>query len=197
MGHVGLVARALRAPRAFPRLVVELGAGDGTMLLNVAKRLGRPQTRVRAVLVDFNPSVSHKTTAEFRALGWDVETQKSDVFEWLLRPDAERADVTIANLFLHHFRDAELSTLLAAASRQTSRFVACEPRRSGTALAGASLLVLIGCNPVTRHDAKISVRAGFHDHELSALWPNEEGWRVTDSSAGLFSHYFEAVRTSG
>ena len=194
MGHVGVVTRALDTSRSFPRLVVELGAGDGSMLLKVAKRLGRPQTRVRAVLVDFNPSVSDRTTAEFRALGWDVETQKSDVFDWLLRADVERADLTIANLFLHHFRDPDLSTMLAAVSRQTNRFIACEPRRSNTSLAGTSLLVLIGCNSVTRHDAKISVRAGFHDHELSALWPNEQGWRITESSAGLFSHYFEANR---
>jgi len=194
MGHVGVVTRALDTSRAFPRLVVELGAGDGSTLLKVAKRLGRPPARVRAVLVDFNPSVSDRTLAEFRAVGWEVETQKSDVFDWLLRTDVERADLTIANLFLHHFRDPELSTLLAAVSRQTNRFVACEPRRSTTSLAGASLLVLIGCNSVTRHDAKISVRAGFNDQELSALWPNEQGWRVTESSAGLFSHYFEANR---
>jgi hypothetical protein len=194
MGHVGLVTRALRQSRSLPRLVVELGAGDGSLLLAVARRLRRPQTRVRAVLVDFNPSVSERTIAGFHAVGWDVATEKADVFDWMLRSDVERADVTLANLFLHHFRDVDLSTLLAAVSRQTSRFIACEPRRSRTSLAGASLLVFIGCNDVTRHDAKISVRAGFDDHELSALWPNEQGWKLKESRAGLFSHFFEAVR---
>jgi SAM-dependent methyltransferase len=194
MGHAGLVTRALQRSRSLPRLVVELGAGDGTLLLKVARRLRRPQTHVRAVLVDFNPSVSGETIAAFRAVGWLVETRKADVFDWMMESDAERADVTIANLFLHHFRESDLSTLFAAASRRTNRFIACEPRRSGTALAGASLLVLIGCNDVTRHDAKLSVRAGFDDHEISALWPNEQGWKLTESRAGLFSHWFEAIR---
>jgi SAM-dependent methyltransferase len=196
MGHVGLLTRALRATQPAPRRVVELGAGDGTLLLRVAKRLGRLQTRVQAVLVDLHPSVSAETRSAFQTLGWDVDAQKADVFDWLLQPPAERSDVVLANLFLHHFHDAELSTLLAAASRRASHFIACEPERSRTGLAGASLLLLIGCNDVTRHDARISVRAGFSDREISALWPNESGWNLTESPAGLFSHFFEAKRVA-
>ena len=195
MGHAGLVTRTLRALRPMPRYVVELGAGDGTLLLRVASRLGRPPMRIRAVLVDLHPSVSAETRTAFHALGWDIEARKSDVFDWLLRPQPESTDVIIANLFLHHFRDGDLSTLLTAASRQATHFVACEPRRSRTALAGAALLFLVGCNDVTRHDADISVRAGFRDREISALWPNEPGWHLAESRAGLFSHFFEAKRT--
>ncbi len=194
MGHAGVVTRALRGARSLPRHVVELGAGDGTLLLRVATRLGRPQVRVRAELVDRYPSLSVETRNAFHALGWDVEATESDVFEWLCRPHTERADVTLANLFLHHFQEGELSTLLTSVSRQTNRFVACEPLRSRTALAGASLLLLVGCNDVTRHDADISVRAGFDDREISALWPNEAGWHLTESRAGLFTHYFDARR---
>ena len=69
-----------------------------------------------------------------------IDICESDVFEWLCRPRAETADVTIANLFLHHFREGELAHLLNLAAQQTKRFIACEPRRSRTALAGASLL---------------------------------------------------------
>ena len=194
MGHAGLVTRAMRIARPLPRHVVELGTGDGTLLLRVARRLGRSHVRIRAVLVDRHPSVSAETLAAFRALGWEVEARQSDVFDWLLRPQPESADLMLANLFLHHFQDGDLATLFAAASRQAARFIACEPRRSRTALAGSGLLFLIGCNAVTRHDADISVRAGFRNRELSALWPNEPGWSLTESRAGLFSHFFEARR---
>jgi hypothetical protein len=194
MGHAGLVARALRAQRPTPRRIVELGAGDGSLLLKVATRLGRAQAGVRAVLVDRAPTIGARTIAEFRALGWDVAADETDVFDWLMRPGPEHADLMFANLFLHHFDDAELSTLFAAIARQTTRFVACEPRRSRTALAGASLLFLLGCNDVTRHDAHISVRAGFRDAELSQLWPNEQGWRLEERRAGLFSHFLTATR---
>jgi hypothetical protein len=102
--------------------------------------------------------------------------------------------VTIATLFLHHFREGELAHLLNLAAQQTKRFVACEPRRSRMALSGASMLGLIGCNDVTIHDADVSVRAGFRDRELSVLWPPDGGWHVTERRAGLFSHAFFAER---
>lgn len=201
MGHAGLVTRAVRGAPAPPRLLVELGSGDGTFLLQVARRLGprlRPSgfgdagSPMRAVLVDRRPSLNAATLDGFAAAGWDIDIFESDVFEWLCRPRAETADVTVVNLFLHHFRDGELANLLNLAAQQTRRFVACEPRRSRMSLAGASLLRLMGCNDVTMHDADVSVRAGFRDRELSSLWPPDDGWQLTERRAGLFSHKFIA-----
>ena len=193
MGHPGMVIRALRAAPAPPRLVVELGTGDGTFLLRVARRLGR-QSGMRAMLVDRRPSVTAATLDGFDAAGWSIDICEADVFEWLCRPRAEIADATIANLFLHHFWEGELAHMLNLAGQQTKRFIACEPRRSRTALAGTSLLPLIGCNEVTLHDADVSVRAGFRDRELSALWPTDPGWQVTERRRGLFTHAFVAAR---
>ena len=85
MGHPAMVARALDAASTPPRLVVELGAGDGTFLLRVAKRL-RHRPRVRALLVDRRPSLSAATRSGFAAAGWDVDACESDVFEWLCAP---------------------------------------------------------------------------------------------------------------
>jgi hypothetical protein len=193
MGHAAFVARALRAVPTPLRLVVELGTGDGTMLLRVAEHLRSQPGRVRAVLVDQQPVVSAQTRADFDALGWDVDVSRADVFEWLRRPDPEMADATVANLFLHHFDDAELSSLLEQAARQTSMFVACEPRRSRVALAGASMLRLLGCNRLTIHDGLISVRAGFRDREISAKWPAGNGWHLDERRTGLFTHTFVAT----
>ena len=193
MGHTRTVVRAIRAAKTPPRLVVELGTGDGTFLLRIAQRL-RAEPGTRAVLIDRRPSVSAATQQGFKAAGWHVEICESDVFEWLCRPHPETADVTVANLFLHHFREGELAHLLNLAAQQTKRFVACEPRRSRMGLAGASMLGLLGCNDVTIHDADVSVRAGFRDRELSVLWPPDGGWHVTERRAGLFSHAFFAER---
>src|SRR4029077_11259442 len=100
----------------------------------------------------------------------------------------------IANLFLHHFEGQRLSTLLRGASTRTRWFAACEPRRSPGALAAASLLGFIGCNRVTVHDARISVRAGFRDRELSAFWPGGHEWALEEWQAGRFTHGFVARR---
>jgi hypothetical protein len=129
MGHTAIVVRELRAAATPPRLLVELGSGDGTFLLRVAKRL-RFQSRIRAVLVDRRPSVSEATLNEFRGEGWDIDVCQVDVFEWLRRPRPDLSNVIVANLFLHHFREKELAELLALASRQTASFIACEPRRA-------------------------------------------------------------------
>src|SRR5260370_32293070 len=103
-----------------------------------------------------------------------------DVSDWLERPNAEPSDVPIAPLFLHHFENEDLRKLLCRAASQTRVFVACEPQRSNFALTAAGLLPLIGCNGVTRHDATITVRAGFADQDLSALWPRYDSWRLPE-----------------
>jgi hypothetical protein len=193
MGHGGVMTRALRAAPASPRFIVELGAGDGTFLLRLARRLG-PQPGMRATLVDRRPAVSAATRKGFEAAGWEIDVCETDVFEWLCRPRAETADATIANLFLHHFREGELAHMLNLAAQQTRRFIACEPRRSRIGLLGVPLLGLLGCNEVTLHDGDLSVRAGFRDRELSALWPPDPEWTVTERRRGLFTHAFVAAR---
>jgi SAM-dependent methyltransferase len=188
----GVVAGAFR--ERSPRSIVELGAGDGTLLLRLAKRIAPRWTQVRVVLVDRQALLSPRTKSEFEALSWRVESVDMDVFDWLQRPSPEQNDVTIANNFLHHFREDDLRKLLQQAAHQTGVFLACEPRRANFTLSAVELLPLIGCNDVTMHDARISVQAGFAENELSALWPAGNGWRLMERQAGWFSHCFHAQR---
>lgn len=194
MGHAGILRRALGGfPSPALRHVVELGAGDGTLLLDLAARWPGRGTRVTAVLVDRQSLVSDGTRRAFAALGWDVQSVQSDVFDWLERPGPP-VDCILANLFLHHLSPDRLRSLLPLAAERTQVFIACEPRRAPLPLAATRLLRLIGCNAVTRHDARVSVRAGFMDGELSALWPSDGRWRLSERPAGLFSHLFMARR---
>lgn len=198
MGHARIMARALG--RTFgdrsPQSIVELGAGDGTLLLRLAKTIEPRWEAVHVVLVDRQRLLSPRTQAEFEALSWHVESVQMDVFDWLKSADGDgmRTDVVLASLFLHHFAPGDLRTLLALAARQTRFFMACEPSRDKIALRAAELMWFIGCGDVARHDAKISVKAGFVDNELSALWPTTHGWQLTERSAGPFSHCFLAQR---
>jgi NAD(P)-dependent dehydrogenase (short-subunit alcohol dehydrogenase family) len=195
MGHAAIVARAIRRLSASPspRRIVEIGAGDGAFMLSVARRLARGGARVDVVLVDRQNIFPAEATQPFRALDWHVEVVQADVLDWLARAGENPADVMIANLFLHHFREPQLKELLALAERRTDHFIACEPRRSHAALAASRLLGFIGCNGVTRHDGVISVRAGFRGHELSVLWPKRNGWHLHEGTAGFFSHCFVAA----
>lgn len=194
MGHVGFFTGILSGHFNFrsPLRLVEIGTGDGTLLLNVARRLGLRSPKIEATLLDLHPVVTANTTAALNSLGWTTHVEKADVFDWAARD--EPVDVVIANLFLHHFQDDSLSRLFRLISGKDTVFVACEPRRGSFALAASRLVGLIGCNDVTRHDAVISVRAGFRDRELSELWPSASGWKLDEAKTGLFSHGFVAFR---
>lgn len=197
MGNAAILTRALRKaqPRS-PRLIVELGAGDGTFLLRLVQRPPLRWQGGKIVFVDRQGIVSQSTRAAFNALGWEVETIAADVLSWLPHASLGPVDLMIANLFLHHFHSRQLTELLSHAATQASLFVACEPRRSYAAITGSFLLGAIGCNDVSRHDAVLSVRAGFADQELSALWPRSSPHRLAEYAAGLFSHCFVAQRTT-
>ena len=192
MAHGLVLGRALRAAvsREAPR-IAELGAGDGTLLLRIARRM-RFRGDADVVLVDRQPAVTADTLASYREIGCRVRIEAADAFDWL--SGEAQYDAIVANLFLHHFDASALARLFSMAAARTAVFAACEPRRARFPLAGSHMLGLIGCNDVTRHDAVLSVRAGFAGSELSALWPSSAGWKLEERPAGLFSHLFVAQR---
>lgn len=197
MMNCALVARELRRARpgkAQPA-IAEIGAGDGTFMLRVAEKLRPDREAVDVVLLDRQSLVLRATSEKFISFGWRPRPVTSDVFEWLDQAGAPVFDVIVANLFLHHFDADRLTELLRVVARHTRVLIACEPRRSGSALLGSYLLGLAGCNDVSRHDAVVSVRAGFKGKELSALWPARSGWALREQAHGLFSHCFVATRS--
>jgi len=173
-----------------PEQITELGAGDGNFLLCVAKHASPRWPGMKATLLDRQKIVSAETFDSFSSLGWHAQTVITDVFDWPASP----GEIVLANLFLHHFDDTRLTQLLQIISERAKLFVAVEPHRFALPFLCSPLLWLIGCNAVTRHDAAASIRAGFLGHELSALWPDTENWRVIEHRTGWFSHLFVARR---
>jgi hypothetical protein len=173
-----------------PGQITELGAGDGNFLLRVAQKISPGWPDVKATLLDLKKNVSVETLAAFAALGWHAEVLVADVFDWLQTSDA--GEVVVANLFLHHFEDARLSKLLHLISRRAKIFIALEPQRAAGPLFCSRWLWLMGCNEITRHDAVVSVGAGFSGGELSALWPDQQNWQLAERRAGNCGHLFIA-----
>ncbi len=154
-----------------PRRIIELGGGDGTFMLSLARKLAVRWVGVTVTLVDQQDIVEERTRRGFSGLGWRLENVKADVFDYLAH--AEPADIVTANLFLHHFNGEPLKELLVGTARLTRLFAAAEPRRSAPSLIASRLLIAIGANDVTRHDAPASVMAGFRGSELSSHWPRD------------------------
>ena len=196
MATLPIVARALdRGTSGFvPATLLELGAGDGSLMLRLAKERAASWPNMRVTLLDRLNVVAPPTLNGIREAGWTPTVVAMDVFDWLAQRDDARWDVVLANLFVHHFASSELQTLLAGIAARTRVFLCCEPRRSALALAGSHMVGLVGAGPVTRQDAVSSVHAGFRARELSRLWPNGQDWVLSEFSAGLFSHCFLTVR---
>jgi len=196
MLQVGIMAAALRRHGGArqPRTLLEIGAGDGTFMLRVARKLAPTFPGVTVMLLDQQDLITRATRDAFAALTWTAEPIVADAFSFFDNAATLRADVVTANLFLHHFEEPRLSRLLAQIARVGSLFVACEPRRARFPLAGSHMLWAIGCNDVSRHDAVVSVHAGFNGNELSTVWPGDGGWTLHERPAGLFTHCFVARR---
>lgn len=208
MGTRSIVARGWRSllqrrsPGA-PLRVLEIGAGDGSLLLGVARALAPHGSPVQLTLLDRQHIVSSSTLAAYAELGWSARVQIVDVLTWaalsgqpLPGTASPRWDLITTTLFLHHFEGRQLKQLLDAVALRSDRFFACEPKRAWLPLLGSHLVGALGANAVTREDAVLSVHAGFRDHEISATWPTAGGdWQTQEFAAGLFSHCFSARRT--
>jgi hypothetical protein len=197
MGNAWILARQLRqvAGEAKSRRILDLGAGDGRFMYQVARRLSHDWKCTRLGLLDKQAAISLEARRGFERLGWDIHSLSAEVKEWLMKAPTEPWSAICTNLFLHHFSEKELLHILKLISEKTRAFVAVEPRRSIWGLIASKMVGLIGCNRVTRHDAVISVRAGFIDNALSDLWPKDGNWLLEERAAGPFSHVFVARRT--
>jgi hypothetical protein len=193
--QTGIMVRLLaeRWGEGQPRTILDLGCGDGTFMLSVARRLATRWPGVTVTLLDQQKIVSRQTQEAFTALGWKTETVAADVLAYMEQIKSPGVDVVTTNLFLHHFEPEPLGRLLGLAAQSARLIVACEPRRNKFALRASRLSWAIGCNEISLHDAIVSVRAGFSDQELSALWPSRD-WDLDEHAARLFTHCFVARR---
>jgi len=194
LGQIGLWTRWFQEnfPVRPPASIADLGAGDGSLLGTVLLRAyPNGGHGARIFFIDRQPVVPESTLTHLRRCNWLPTVMATDVFTWA--EEAPSMEAALANLFLHHFDEAGITRLFSLLARKTSCFAAAEPRRNYLAFLATQTLGLIGCHPVTRHDARVSVEAGFRDHELSALWPSS-GWKVGECSRGPFTHFFSAQK---
>jgi hypothetical protein len=94
--------------------------------------------------------------------------------------------VVVGNLFFHHFDDQQLARL-GARLIHARVIIANEPLRADRAVRLFSVMCpLLGVHPVTRHDGRVSIMAGFRHDELPRLlgldpaiwnWRAWETWR--------------------
>lgn len=130
--------------------ITEIGAGDGHLLSRLVRE--HPQAGITAY--DLAPRPDHFPAA--------VEWIQGDLFTQ--SPPAPGGTL-IANLFLHHFTDPQLAEL----GKWMSPFdtlIINEPLRAPLPLLMGKLATPF-IHPITRHDMRVSIEAGFAPGELA------------------------------
>jgi len=181
MGNHRWFERTLPALLQPGERVLELGSGEGDLGLRLAAR-GAPVDGL-----DLCPRPATWTTDR----AWhaaDVRTFSS----------FDDYPAIIGNLIFHQFSDDELSILGAHLRRSARVIVACEPLRCRRSQLLLSLLgPVVRANRVTRHDARVSVAAGFRPGELALrLGLTDGAWRISCSATTLGAVRMVAVRNS-
>jgi SAM-dependent methyltransferase len=180
-----------------PRRILDLGAGDGSLMLRLARAMRPYWGQMQLTLLDRQYVLSPAVKEGFAELHWNVTVLCADALEWAQSPPTHRYDLCLTTLFLHHFDNTNLARLLSGVARHVDAFVACEPRRNNFADVGSRLIGFIGANEVTREDSVKSVAAGFKAMELTELWSAVPGeWRTDEYAAWPFTHCFRAYRAN-
>jgi hypothetical protein len=181
MGNERWICRAVTSrPGIAARGIVELGAGDGTLAAKLARLL--PEAAVTAWDLAPRPA----------GLEARVAWRQEDIS---MAETVGSGGILVANLFLHHF-DAGGLRDLGARCAGFDMLVFCEPDRCRRAeWLSYTLWPWIG--RVTRHDMRVSIRAGFAAGELSALLGlSAEEWRVGEWPTWRGARRMLACRTS-
>lgn len=152
MGNPGWFARSLAATLRPGDRILEIGAGTGELSRSLAKQ-GWPMD------------------------GLDLWPRPSD---WPAGCAWHQADlrtfggygaysVILASFILHQFTDPELAGL-GAKLQGIRALIACEPLRlQRNQRAWVLLAPVLGANFVSRHDAHVSIAAGFRGQELARV----------------------------
>lgn len=156
--------------------VLEIGAGEGTLIHSLHDRArGNGSTPVAWTALDLMPVFREK------------QPGVSYVVEDLLRfPGYGEATVVIGNMILHQFEPDALEHLGRQISARARLIVFQEPARS------RFFHTLCRCcafamSPATRHDAPVSIEAGFRGNEIPlalGLSPLEWDWRTATTLRG-------------
>ena len=179
MGNHRWIARTLPALLRPGERALEIGAGTGEL----GRRLARHGT-----VSDGLDLVPRPATA-----APSVEWHQSDLLTF---PGYARYPVIVGNLILHHFSDGQLRQL-GARWRASARLVmACEPWRDRRwQILFKALAPLFGASHVTRHDAVVSIAAGFRAGELPELLGFDDGnWDYRCHTTALGAYRMVAIR---
>lgn len=129
--------------------ITEIGAGEGHLLTAISRK--HPHI----------PLTAYDLAPRPRNLPPSIQWNQADL---LTQPPPPPGGTLIANLFLHHLTDTQLTTLTHWISHFDT-ILTSEPYRAKIPLLLGKLATPL-IHPITRHDMRVSIEAGFRPGEL-------------------------------
>jgi 2-polyprenyl-3-methyl-5-hydroxy-6-metoxy-1,4-benzoquinol methylase len=155
--------------------IVDLATGSGDiprLIVDHARAIG---ARVQIEALDRQPAtleIAAKLSVDYP----EISFIEADMLTW---QPADRYDLVLCTLVLHHFSEQDAVRVLQQCSKFSQNFILVSDLcRGWLASVGAYLVTaLIFREPMTKHDARMSVARAFSFHELHELaqragWPN-------------------------
>ena len=147
--------------------IIDLGCGSGDMLRAVADYGRKNKFIFRLTGIDANEYTVNYARKQSTSYP-EISYIKMDVLDDAFTGSAY--DIVLATLFLHHFTNEEIESLLNPLVKNTrTGIVINDLHRSRTAYYLFKLISLFISNPMVKKDGAISVLRGFKKNELIAL----------------------------
>ncbi len=147
--------------------LVDLATGSGDiprLVIDYARKIG---ATVRIDAIDQQSATLE--IARTLSIGYpEISFHQNNVLEW---QPAERSDVVLCSLALHHFSEEDAVRLLQRCRELSRRFILVSDLRRGfLATAGVFLLTAtVFREPMTRYDGRMSAARAFSFRELDDL----------------------------
>jgi len=150
-----------------PLTIVDMGCGNGDVLRCIAEYGKKGGYDFRLIGIDANAHTvdyARKLSGNYKELSFQQLDVFSEEFQKL------EYDLVLATLFLHHFSEEEIVTLLQSVMKTaTVGMVVNDLHRNALAYFLFRLLGLFIRNPMTREDGLISIRKAFKREDLENM----------------------------
>ena len=151
-------------PKEQELTIADIGCGHGDILRDVAKFGRKNGYKMKLIGMDANPTAiayADELSTEFPELSFKTEDIFSEAFK------NRKFDVVLATLFLHHFKEAQLTSFLGNTLKQTKiGIVVNDLHRHKLAYYLFMLLSVFIKNNMIIEDGLTSVLRGFKRNEL-------------------------------
>ena len=154
-------------PKEQELTIADIGCGHGDILRDVAKFGRKNGYKMKLIGMDANPTTiayANELSTEFPELSFKTEDIFSEAFK------NRKFDVVLATLFLHHFKEAQLTSFLGNTLKQTKiGIVVNDLHRHKLAYYLFMLLSVFIKNNMIIEDGLTSVLRGFKRNELAHI----------------------------